>query len=175
MELSVSLKKISLPCFHCYLCVRVCMFVCTSWYILSCILKVHWKARRLCFLHLNRQPFLIPLGFPDGSGVSEGKRICLQFRIPQYNPRVKNIPWRRQWLPTTVFWPGEFHGQKSLAGYSPWGHEEVDTTTQLTFLLFWIPCLSIPCLFLNFCWKSSAVPLWFTFCKECVSGLWLGS
>ena len=32
--------------------------------------------------------------------------------------------------------PGEFHGQRSLAGYSPWGHEEVDTTEQLTFLLF---------------------------------------
>ena len=31
------------------------------------------------------------------------------------------IPWRREWLPTPVFWPGEFHGQKSLAGYSPWG------------------------------------------------------
>ena len=73
MELSVSLKKTSLPCFHCYLCVHVCMFVCTSWYIFSCILKVHWRARRLCFLHLNRQCFLIPLGFPDGSGDSHGK------------------------------------------------------------------------------------------------------
>ena len=73
MELSVALKKSSLSCFHCYLCMRVCMFVCTSWYIFSCILKVHWRARRLCFLHLNRQPFLIPLGFPDGSVVSDGK------------------------------------------------------------------------------------------------------
>ena len=32
------------------------------------------------------------------------------------------IPWRREWLPTTVFLPGEFHGQSSLAGYSPWDH-----------------------------------------------------
>ena len=31
-----------------------------------------------------------------------------------------DLPWRREWLPTPVFLPGEFHGQKSLAGYSPW-------------------------------------------------------
>ena len=30
------------------------------------------------------------------------------------------IPWRREWLPTPVFLPGELHGQRSLAGYSPW-------------------------------------------------------
>ena len=30
--------------------------------------------------------------------------------------------------PTSVFLPGEFHGQRSLAGYSPWGHKESDTT-----------------------------------------------
>ena len=36
--------------------------------------------------------------------------------------------WRRKWQPTPVFLPGEFHGQKSLAGYSPWGCKELDTT-----------------------------------------------
>jgi len=34
-------------------------------------------------------------------------------------PWVGDIPWRRAWQPTSVFWPGEFHGQRSLAGYSP--------------------------------------------------------
>ena len=34
---------------------------------------------------------------------------------------VGKIPWRRERLPTPVFWPGEFHGQRSLVGYSPWG------------------------------------------------------
>ena len=29
--------------------------------------------------------------------------------------------WRRKWQPTPVFLPGESHGQRSLAGYSPWG------------------------------------------------------
>ena len=33
---------------------------------------------------------------------------------------------------TPVFLPGEFHGQRSLVGYSPWGHKESDTTEQLT-------------------------------------------
>ena len=31
-----------------------------------------------------------------------------------------------------VFWPGKFHGQRKLAGYSPWGHKESDTTEQLS-------------------------------------------
>ena len=38
------------------------------------------------------------------------------------------IPWRREWLFTPVFLPGESHGQRSLAGYSPWGHKESDVT-----------------------------------------------
>ena len=33
------------------------------------------------------------------------------------------IPWSRKWQPTSVFLLGKFHGQKSLAGYSPWGHK----------------------------------------------------
>ena len=40
-------------------------------------------------------------------------------------------PWRRKWQPTSVYLPGEFHGQKSLAGYSSWGHKESDMTEQL--------------------------------------------
>ena len=45
------------------------------------------------------------------------------------------IPWRREWLPTPVFLPGEFQGQRSLAGYSPWGRKESDTTEWLTLSL----------------------------------------
>ena len=36
--------------------------------------------------------------------------------------------WKRKWQPTPVFLPGEFHGQRSLAGYSSWSHKESDTT-----------------------------------------------
>ena len=45
-------------------------------------------------------------------------------------------PWRREWQPTPVFLAGEFHGQGSLAGYSPWGHKQSDRTEQLTLSLF---------------------------------------
>ena len=41
---------------------------------------------------------------------------------------VGKILWRRAWQPTPVFLPGEFHWQRSLMGYSPWGHKEWDTT-----------------------------------------------
>ena len=59
-------------------------------------------------------------------------RIHLQCRRPRFNPSVRKIPWRREWLPTAVFLPGQFHGQRSLASYSPWGHKESDTIEQLT-------------------------------------------
>jgi len=41
----------------------------------------------------------------------------------QVNPWDEKIPWRREWLPTPVFLPGEFHGQGSLVGYSSWDHK----------------------------------------------------
>ena len=40
--------------------------------------------------------------------------------------------WRREQLPTPVCLPGEFHGWRSLVGYSSWGHKELDTTGRLT-------------------------------------------
>jgi len=51
---------------------------------------------------------------------------------PKFDPRVRKIPWRRKWLPTPVFLPGEFHGQRSLADFSPWDRKEADTTEQLS-------------------------------------------
>ena len=37
--------------------------------------------------------------------------------------------WRREWQPTPVFLPGEFHGQRSLVGYSPWSGKELYMTS----------------------------------------------
>ena len=51
-------------------------------------------------------------------------------------------PVGREWLPTPVFLPGEFHGQRSLVGYSPWGHKESDTAERLTLSLT-IPLLRV--------------------------------
>ena len=52
-----------------------------------------------------------------------------------FHPWIGKIPFRREWLPTPYFLPREFHGQRSLAGYSPWGHKESDMTQRLTLLL----------------------------------------
>ena len=38
-------------------------------------------------------------------------------------PELGRSPWRRSWQPTPIFLPGESHGQRSLAGYSPWVHK----------------------------------------------------
>ena len=58
------------------------------------------------------------MGFPGGA---RGKEL-------EFDPWVTKIPWRGKWQPITVFLPGEFHGKRSLEGYSPWGHKESDMT-----------------------------------------------
>ena len=45
-----------------------------------------------------------------------------------FDPWMRKIPWRKAQQPTSVFLPGELHGQSSLVGHSPWGHKEIDTT-----------------------------------------------
>jgi len=78
---------------------------------------------------------------------------------PRFNPWVGKIPWKREWLsipsshwewlpiPSShweslpVFLLGEFHGQRSLMGYSPWCHKELDMTATNTFIYF-IWCIS---------------------------------
>ena len=49
-----------------------------------------------------------------------------------FDPWVGKIPWRRKWQPSPVFLPGKSHGQRSLAGYSPWSCKELDMTNKLT-------------------------------------------
>ena len=48
---------------------------------------------------------------------------------------VQSLSRRREWQPSPVFLPGESHGQRNLAGYSPGGHKESDTTEQLIHTL----------------------------------------
>ena len=54
-----------------------------------------------------------------------------------FSSRVKKIPWKSEWQPIPVFLPGEFHEQRSLAGYSPCGHKEALDTTDI-YVLFQI-------------------------------------
>ena len=63
--------------------------------------------------------------------VASGKESACQsrqgFKRPRFVPWVGKIPLRRAWQPTPVFLPGESHGQRSLAGYSPWGRSQSQT------------------------------------------------
>ena len=51
---------------------------------------------------------------------------------PRFDPWDGKMPCRNAWQPIQVFLPGEFHRQRSLASYSPWGLKESDTTKRLT-------------------------------------------
>ena len=54
-------------------------------------------------------------------------RIHLPMQEIQVQSLVGKIPWRRKWQLTPEFLPGKSHGQRSLVGYSPWGHKELNT------------------------------------------------
>ena len=76
-------------------------------------------------------------GFPADS---DGKESTWHCGRPRFNPWVRKIPWRREWQPSPVFLSGEFHGQRSLEGYSPWGHKELDMIEQLIISLSSLSC-----------------------------------
>ena len=71
--------------------------------------------------------FLLWLSVGGDSG-KEPTCQCRRHKRCGCNPWVRKIPWRRKWQPTSLFLPGEFHGQRSLTGYNPWGCKESDTT-----------------------------------------------
>ena len=68
--------------------------------------------------------------FPGGTSGKESACQCRWHKRHGFDPWVGKIPWRREKLPTPVFWPGEFHGL-----HSPWGHKELDTIEQLSLTL----------------------------------------
>ena len=73
------------------------------------------------------------------SGGASGKEPpcqCSRYKRRGFDPWIGKIPQRRKGQPTPVFLPGEFHGQRSLVGYSPWGHKELDMTERLTHTFF---------------------------------------
>ena len=65
-------------------------------------------------------------GFPSGSDNKES--ICNEGDLVQ---SLGWESWRREWQPTPVFLPGDFHGQKRLVGYSPWVAKNQTLTKQL--------------------------------------------
>ena len=88
------------------------------------------RAILLYALHLIYHQILLTLGFPVGAIGKESTSQCRRCRRYGFHPWVGKIPWRRKWQPTPVFSPGEFQGQRSLVGYNPWDHKELDMTEQ---------------------------------------------
>ena len=74
---------------------------------------------------------ITPRSFPGGTRGKEPACRCRRHKRHGFDPWVGKSPWRRERLPTPVLLPGESHGQRSLEGYSPWGHRAPDTTEPL--------------------------------------------
>ena len=68
------------------------------------------------------------VGTTGGASGKESACQCRRHKGGWFNPWVGKMTWRRAWQPTAVFLLGESHGRRRLAGYSPQGHKEADTT-----------------------------------------------
>ena len=71
------------------------------------------------------------IGHPGFPSSSAGKESACSAGDPGSIPGSARSPGVWQWQPTPVFLPGEFHGQKSLLGYSPWSCKELHGTFTL--------------------------------------------
>ena len=89
----------------------------------SCI----WKQPGSKALNLNSSYILLQDSPQGSAGTRRPVGITLKFCYRYIR--------RRQCHPTPVLLPGESHGQRSLAGYSPWGHKELDMTERPTLSL----------------------------------------
>ena len=82
-------------------------------------------------LTLHVHGILVSIG---RSNSKESAYQCGSLRRHGLDPWVRMVPWRRAWLSTPIFLPEESQGQRSLAGYSPWGQTELDRTEPLTLV-----------------------------------------
>ena len=133
----------------CYGIQRVCARVWASPHPChSCVLsnllilnrrRVKYGELHLTFISTGKFPIVIlnffsnfnsckyfSLGFPGGVSGKEPACQCRRYKRCRFNPWTGKIPWRRKWQPTSVFFPGKSHGQRSLAGYGPWGRPASD-------------------------------------------------
>ena len=132
---------------------RPSLCVCSMKHFHSCRVKFQWIIDAALTAYSELKPLrsslptqtLIPWLFGHNyrtrtvgsSLVAQVKNICLQCGRPGFDPWVGKIPWRRERIPTPVFWPGEFHGL-----YSRWGNKS-DTTERLSFTELWMHLLLI--------------------------------
>ena len=87
-----------------------------SWALWPCWTQVQY----LC-------TYVYSWGCPRWLSGKEPHCQCRRHKRRGFDPWVGKIPWRK-WQPTAVLLPGESYGQRSLAGHSSWGHNELDLT-----------------------------------------------
>ena len=75
----------------------------------------------LLFLGRQNKSSVLPRWLSGKEPACQSRRL----RRCGFSPWVRKISWSRKWQPTSVFSPGESHGQRSLAGHSPWGRKRV--------------------------------------------------
>ena len=111
---------------------------------LFCLL--YWQAGSLLLVPPGFQNLIKARQFPQRhwgfpGGLDSKESACNA--ETGFNSLVGKIPWRRKWHPIPLFLPGEFHGQRNMAGYSPWGPKESGMTKQLKLLLIIIMSTNI--------------------------------
>ena len=85
-----------------------------------------------CSLQCNRpRGLLMKAAFRKASLMAQVVKNLPAMQETRVQSLSREDTWRREWQPTQVFLPEEFYGQRSLAGYSPWGHKASDTTERL--------------------------------------------
>ena len=101
------------------------------------------KSKNTTFGHLNIWIEIMP----THEVLLNLKALTFDLSLPILgsSPGLGRSPQGREWLPTPVFLPGEFHGYRSLAGFSPWGRKELDTTEQLTLWIVPLICIVSVC------------------------------
>jgi len=66
--------------------------------------------------------------FLGGTNGEEPTYLCKRWKRHGFDPQVWKVPWSRAWQVTPIFLPGEYHGQRSLMGYSPQGGKKSEIT-----------------------------------------------
>ena len=99
-------------------------WVCVS-YLVDSISEVLFVWLLPFFSPENKGTAISKKGFPRGSVGKESASHCGRCRRRECDRWVRKTPWGRAWQPTPVFLPGRPHGQRSLGGYSPRGHRDI--------------------------------------------------
>ena len=76
------------------------------------------------FLFLKVYLIMYPYQYIRASLVAQIIKNLPAMQETWVHPWIGKIPWRRERIPTPIFLPGEFHGQRSLVVYNPWGHKK---------------------------------------------------